>query len=73
MSQYLVVACMTCPLPDAEVMLNDQPFKFGTHEQANTIEEAEIIRNDMTKWCKPEHIVIFERAEIDRLIAGGVQ
>jgi len=48
MSLYLVMACTPCPLPDAEVMLNNQPFKFGTHE----------------------HIVIFERAEVDALIVG---
>lgn len=73
MSHYLVIACMTCPLPDAEIMLNEQPFKFGTHEHAESYQDAEIIRNDMTKWCKPEHIVIFERQEIERLLAGGVQ
>lgn len=72
MKNYLVIACMTCPLPDAEIMLNEQPFKFGTHEHAETYQDAETIRDDMAKWRKPEHIVIFERAEIDALIVGGV-
>lgn len=71
MSQYLVIACVPCPLPDAEVMLNNQPFKFGTHEHAATYPDAVIIRDDMAKFCKPEHIVIFDRAEVEALVKGG--
>jgi len=71
MNQYLVIACKTCPLPDAEILLNNLPFVFGTHEHAESYQDAEIIRDHMSKWCKPEHIVIFERAEVDALIEGG--
>jgi hypothetical protein len=72
MSQYLVIACLTCPLPDADVFLQEQPFKFGTIEHAETYPDAEIIRDDMMKWCKPEHIVIFARADVEALVNGGV-
>lgn len=71
MNNYIVIACMTCPLSDAEILLDDQPYKFGTHELAENQEHAEIIRDDMARWCKREQIVIFERKEIDALLNGG--
>ncbi len=73
MSNFLVIACKPCLLSDAEVMLNNQPFVFGTHEHAESYQDAATIRDDMAKWCKPEYIVIFKRAEVDALIVGSME
>jgi hypothetical protein len=73
MSKYLVIACIPCLLSDTEIFLNDMPFKFGSFEHANDMQAAIVIRDDMAKWCNRDHIVIFDRAEVEALINGGKQ
>ena len=70
-SQYLVIVCIPCPHLEAEIFLNGQPFKFGTHEHADTYDDAVLIYDDMAIWCKSEHIVIFQRTEVEALLSGS--
>ncbi len=71
MNQFLVIACITCLLPDAEIILDHQPFKFGTHEYAVTFQDAETIRADMARWNTCDRIVIFEVEELKAMIVGS--
>lgn len=75
MNNYLVIACSPCKPSNADVMLDNQPFVFGTCEKAKTYQDAVTIHRDMTEWCNAlDQVVIFNRTEVEALVNnGGVQ
>ena len=69
----LVIACTPCQPIDADIFFNEIPYLFGAFEHAATLQDAEMIRSDMSRWYTREHIVIVDHDDVEALFVGGVQ